>query len=404
MLTTFSKISGVLGVLLALWCMGCEQRIPIGPFQNVPPATNTTDTTYAEVYPPISGYEVGGFQDPRAVMVGNDQLIYVCDYARNEVIMFDAGGRVLTSRKIMHPISIAQNSKLDLYVGAETIAPNGVDTVGAIYRIFLARFDTTYVAGYDTTIVLGDTVILPVYRDTSLFADHHLDVARSRIVWKEPGHPARRFPGIAILPGNEYLAARSGPDNSSFVDPDNRVLHFTPGDTLYSPIGDLLTPPSGGTSIVDIRFLTGIMVFPGTRNFLVTQSTSGVVYGAILLTWTNTSTQQGWIPTYDPADPIQRGADIIKPYRFRDAVAAAYDNKRRELYILDAGLDSVMKFNSRGQQKEESFGRYLTGSQGLPALSGPMGIAYSNDCTLYIIDTGNKLLRRFRIASQTNCF
>jgi hypothetical protein len=389
---------GVVSIFLICLLGGCEDRIAIAPFVNVRPVANTSDTSYVEIFPPI-----GGFESPRAVMVGNDQLIYVCDYGSNEIIMLDAGGRALSRRTILHPISIAQNSKLDLYVGAETIAPNGVDTVGAIFRIFLARFDTTYIAGYDTVIVLGDTVLQPVYRDTSYFANHQLDSARIKIIWEEPGHPQRRFRGITFITGNEYLVARYGPDNSSFVDPDCRVLRFTDGDTLITPLGDLLTRPSGGTAITDIRYVTGIMAFPGTRNFLLTQTTDGVVFGVVMMTWTNTPDLQGWLPTYDPANGAQRGTDIIRPYRFQNAVAATYDKKRREIFILDAGLDSVMKFNSRGQQKIESFGRALTGSEGLPAFDGPMGIAYSNDCTVYITDTGHKLLRRFKIASQTQC-
>src|SRR5207247_2817362 len=138
----------------------------------------------------------------------------------------------LETRTILHPVSIVQNTKLDLYVGGETIAPNGVDTIGAIFRIFLVRFDTTYIASIDTIInpATGDTTITPVRRDTSYFYDHALDVARTTIVWQEPGRPQRRFPGIGMLPGNDYLVARTGPDNTSFVDPDARVLLFNRGD------------------------------------------------------------------------------------------------------------------------------------------------------------------------------
>ncbi len=380
---------------------GCEQRFDISSLPSPSQATSSGDTSYAEVYPPW-----GGFGSPTAVMVGNDQLIYVCDYEKNEVIMLDLGGTVLSKRFIMHPISIAQNSKLDLYVGGEAISPNGVDTIGAIYRIFLARFDTTYIARYDTVIQFGDTIITPVIRDTSYFADHHLDSAHTRIVWQEAGRPARRFRGIAIMPDNSYLVARYGPDNSSFVDPDCRVMRFNANDTtdlFLTPVGDLITEPSGGTAITDIRYLTGIMTFPGTRNFLLTQKTDGVVYGAVLMTYTQNAIVEGWSPTYDPANPNTRGADIIRPYRFRNAVAAAYDKIRREIFVLDATLDSVMKFTNSGRFKVESFGRYLTGSENFPALNGPMGIAFSNDCTLYIADTGNKVIRRFKLSNQTQC-
>src|SRR5260221_1476913 len=126
--------------LAFVFLSGCEQRFPIGPLLELAKQQHRTtpvgDTAYVEIYPPW-----GGFESPRAIIVGNDQLIYVADYDKNEIVMLDAGGTVLKrDPTIRHPISIVQNSKLDLYVGAETIAPNGIDTIGAIYRIFLVRF------------------------------------------------------------------------------------------------------------------------------------------------------------------------------------------------------------------------------------------------------------------------
>ena len=399
MRTLIGIICGV--TIYILFIGGCEDRFDRGSLPNPTQVTNPGDTSYVEVFPPW-----GDFGSPSAVMIGNDQIIYVCDYEKNEVVMLDAGGTVLTKRSIPHPVCIAQNSKLDLYVGGEAISPNGVDTIGAIYRIFLARFDTVYVAGYDTVIQFGDTIVTPVYRDTAYFANHHLDSAHTRIVWEEPGRPNRRFRGIGIMPDNGFLVARYGPDNSSFVDPDCRVLRFSATDTsdvFVTPIGDLITRGSGGTAISDIRYLTGIMIFPGTKNFLLTQKTDGVVYGAVIMTYTKNAIVDGWSPTYDPSDPATRGADIIRPYRFQNAVAAAYDKKRREIFVLDAALDSVMKFSNTGRFKQESFGRYITSSENFPGLNSPMGIAFSNDCTLYIADTGNKVIRRFKLSIQTQC-
>lgn len=403
MKTSTSKI--LLGIAFGLALVaGCERRFDIGPLlqlaNNQRQTTPVGDTSYVEVYPPW-----GGFESPRAVLVGNDQLIYVADYGSNEIVMLDAGGTVLKrDASIMHPVSIAQNSKLDLYVGAETIAPNGTDTIGAIYRIFLARFDTTYVSRIDTVIgPLGDTTITPVRRDTSLFADHDLPAAHRRIIWQEPARPQRRYPGIGILPGNAFLVARTGTDNTSFVDPDTRVLRFNRGDTLITPVADLLTRPSGGTAITDIRNLTGIMIFPSSSDFILTQSTDGVVYGTVWMIYMNTIDFQGWVPKYDPANGAQRGTDIIRPYMFLNASAAAYDRRRREFFIVDSKLDSVLKFNQKGQFRSESFGRSLTSSGQFPALSSPMGVAFSSDCTLYIADTGNKVIRRFKLSIQTTC-
>lgn len=83
---------------------GCEQRFDTSSLPSPSQVTNPGDTSYVEVYPPW-----GGFGSPIAVMIGNDQLIYVCDYENNEVVMLDQGGTVLSRRHVMHPISIAQN-------------------------------------------------------------------------------------------------------------------------------------------------------------------------------------------------------------------------------------------------------------------------------------------------------
>lgn len=386
--------------LCVLFLAGCEQRFDTSVLPDAHQVVSPGDTTYVELFPPW-----GGFEEPRAMIVGRDQLIYVADYGRNELVMLDAGGARLGSIAIPHPISVAQNSKLDLYVGGETIAPNGVDTIGAIYRVYLVRFDTTYVSRYDTVInQFGDTTISPVRRDTSFYYDGIIGTARTRIVWKEAGRPHRRYTGIGIMPDNGYLVARVGPDNTSFVDPDCRVLRFNKGDTLVTPVGDLITRPSGGTAITDIRTLTGIMVFPSTRHFILTQTTDGVVYGAIFMAYLQNANFEGWLPVYDPSNPDTRGVDFIKPYRYRNAVAAAFDPRRQDIFILDAGLDSVSKFNVRGHFKQESFGKYLTSQEGFPGFSHPMGIAFSNDCTLYISDTGNKVIRRFKLSIQTSCF
>lgn len=382
---------------------GCEKKFNLGLLPDPGPATVIGDTNYVEIFPPF-----GGFQDPRAITVGNDQLIYVADYASNQIVMMDAGGTILLRREILHPVSIVQNSKLDLYIGGEAIAPNGVDTIGAIYRMFLARFDTTYVAWIDTSVnrSTGDTTITPIRRDTSFYYHHDLEHARMRVAWQEPGRPRRRYPGIGILPGNGYLVAQTGPDNSSFVDPDARVWLYNKGDTRLTGLGDLITRPSGGTAVTDIRDPASLLVIPSSRDFIMTQKSTistGIAYGAIWMIYQSTPDFQGWIPKFDPSRPEQRGADFVRPYRFQNATGIAYDRRRREFFIVDSELDSVVKFDRNGRFRAESFGRYKTASALFPGLDHPGGVAFSNDCTLYVTDTGHKVIRRFRLSTQSTC-
>lgn len=389
-----------LSLLGLLFLGGCDERFDLAQLPDPGQAVTLGDTNYVEIYPPWVG-----FDSPQALLVGSDQLIYVADYARNEVLMMDAGGTVVGRAAVLHPTCLAQNSKLDLYVGGETVAPNGIDTIGAIYRIYVVRFDTSYVSNIDTAVngSTGDTLITVTRRDTSYFANHSFDAAVKRVVWQEPARPSRRFTGVGIIPGNGYLVSRTGPDNSSFVDPDSRVLLFNSADILETPVGDLVTRPSGGTAVTDIRNLTGILIFPSSRDFILTQTSDGIAYGAVWMVYQSTADFQGWLPKYDPTRADQRGVDFILPNRYQNAVAAAFDRRRREIFILDTELDSVVKFNRNGQFRSESFGRAKSGSGLLPGLRNPRGIAFSNDCTLYIADTGNKLIRRFRLSTQTTC-
>jgi hypothetical protein len=372
---------------------GCDTKFDVSQLPKAVPARGIGDTLYSEVQPPW-----GGFENPVAVMVGKDNLIYVADNALNEVIMMDAGGTVLNHRKVPSPVSLAQSATLDLYIGGVTLAPNGIDTIGALYKLFLVRYDTTYV---DTlTDSLTGTKKF-VYHDSSTFFDHKIDVAPMRIVRKEAGHPLRRFVGIGILLDNQYIVARVGPDNSSFVDPDTRVLMFTKGDTLITPLPELQT--GCGTAITDINQVTGLAVFRGTQDYILTQSNQCIAYGAIWMTYQVTGNFGGWVPKYDPANTAQQSKDFIQPNRFVAAAGAAIDPRRSDVFIVDSYLDSVVKFDRNGNFKPESFGRYRTISTVLPGLNHPSSIAFSTDCTLYIADTGNKVIRRFKLASQTQC-
>lgn len=390
-LRTCFGISVVLMVLLMT--SGCDKKFDLSQLPQTVSATGIGDTLYYEVQPPW-----GGFQNPVAVMVGNDNLIYVADNGSNEVIMMDAGGTVLNHRKVPNPVSLAQNATLDLYIGGVALAPNGIDTVGALYKLFLVRFDTTYV---DTLIDSLTGTRTFVYHDSSTFFDHSIDVAPMRIVREEAGYPQRRFVGIGILPDNQYLVARVGPDNSSFVDPDTRVLMFTKGDTLITPVPELQT--ECGTAINDINQVTGIAVFRGSRDYILTQSDQCIAYGAIWMTYQVTGDFAGWVPKYDPANAAQQSKDFIQPGRFVAASGVAIDPRRSDVFIVDSYLDSVVKFDRNGNFKHESFGRYRTVSSNFHGLNHPRSVAFSTDCTLYVADTGNKVIRRFKLASQSGC-
>ncbi|MBW7888522.1 MAG: hypothetical protein H3C35_09220 [Bacteroidetes bacterium] len=318
----------------------------------------------------------GMFNKPRTIMYGLDQLLYVADTYNNRVVMLNIAGQVMsTSRFILHPIALAQDNRLDLLVGAETIEPSTNDTIGIVLRIKLVA------------------------------AAHHLENAVIDTVWKEPARPKRRFVGIGVMVNDEFLIARDGPDNSSVVDPDARVLRFRHNenapagkkDNLITPLGEFQSGAGNGISF--INHPTGLATFPNSGDFILTQKSEGVQYSAIWMVYTHTNDFDGWMPKFDPSDPNQR-ADFITPNRFKNAVNVGIDRIKRDIFIvddMDAGRDSVVKFNNRGRLKTESFGTLTPGIQ----LKNPGGVAVSGsnstDYTLYVCDTENNRIVLYRL-------
>lgn len=336
--------------------MGCDKKPPL--LEAIP--DSEFDTAYVQVTPPFSG-----FTRPEDVMIGIDQLLYVADTygaGSGRVVMMNRAGQILSAKSMLRPISIAQTTNLDLLVGALVVAQNG-DTVGAIFRIHLVE------------------------------ASHRLESARVETLWRELARPARRFPGITAFGDNVYLAVRTGPDNTSFVDPDARVLQFDARDNFITPVASLTT--RAGSGISDIFQPTAIASFPGVRDFVLSQSSTQVAYGALWLVYQSSSEFEGWLPKFDPARTEDRGRDFIRPNRFVQPEAVAIDRIRRDIFIADAALDSVFKFSSRGTFKAESFGKFRSNG----TMMRPTGLAYF-ERVLYVLDGQSGQVLRFRLTTD----
>jgi hypothetical protein len=345
---------------------GCQEKIDLTPFTSVQITGAIGDTSYVEK----SVWE-GIFNKPRSIHFGKDELLYVADTYNNRIVMLNQAGMIMSiSPPILRPISIAQDIRfLDLLVGAETIEPVTLDTIGIILRIKLVE------------------------------ANHHLENARIDTVWKEPARPRRRFVGITSVPNDEFLVARDGPDNTSPVDPDARVLRFKYEkidstkyvDRFITPLSELQT--GVGTSITAINHPTGIASFPNSADFVLTQQSDGVQFSAIWMVYTKSNDFDGWLPRYDPS--TTSGVDFIKPNRFREALGVGIDQVRRDIFIVDATLDSVVKFNNRGRFKIESFGAKTPGN----SLRRPGGAVVAEN-TLYICDTDNDRIVLYRLSTD----
>lgn len=340
-----------------LFLAACQEKFSLDELAAARTTFVVGDTTYLEIVPPFEG-----FSEPRGILIGNDKLLYVADTRNNRIVQLDIAGQILGSRSIVRPHALSQDMRLDLLVTGLCVERNG-DSVAAIFRLRLVAASHS----------IGDAVL-----DT---------------LWKETARPQRRFVGIAAMSDNQFLVARQGPDLSSFVDPDTRVLRFGSDGAFITPVGDLVT--RAGSGITDINQPTGLARLPNSRDFILLQSSAGVAYGAIYMVYQSTSEFEGWIPKYDPARQEQRFVDFVRPNRFIRPEGVVVDGRRGDIFIADAAQDSIFKFDNQGRFRSESFGRSRSGGRMLR----PSGVAFF-DKTLYVLDSqGNRILR-FKLSTD----
>lgn len=349
-------------LVLGLVVLGCQKKPPL--LEAIP--ESTFDTAYVQLTPPF-----GGFTKPEDVLIGNDQLLYVADTegeGSGRIVMMNRAGQIMSTRRMLRPVSVAQDSRLDLLVGGQIVAANG-DSVGALFRIHLVD------------------------------AQHRLEVARIDTIRRELSRPARRFPGITVFGDNSYLVVRDGPDNSSFIDPDALVLQFDRNDRFITPVASLTT--RSGSGITDIFRPTAITSFAGSRDFVLTQQQvvnqqTVVSYAVLWMTYQSTPEFEGWLPRFDPARTEDRLRDFITK-RYVRPEAVAIDRTRRDIFVADAALDSIFKYNSRGTFKAESFGRHKSDG----AMLRPTGLAYF-ERVLYVLDGDRGEILRFRLTTDVD--
>ncbi len=347
----------ILICLSLILLIGCQEKFDLA---TLPTATNLIlgDTSYVEIFPAFAG-----FKNPTAILAGHDQLLYIADTDNNRIIQMNEAGVILGEISILRPIAIAQDLRLDLLVSGD-IFIDSTRTIGGLFRIHLYE------------------------------AEHVLANARIDTVYKEPAKPNRRFRGIGILRENQYLIARDGPDNSSFVDPDTRVLWFNKNDKLITPIGDLATRE--GSGIVDILRVTGLVTFPNSNDFILIQSSvdGRMTYGALWMVYQKSYDFEGWLPKFTTP------SEFMRPKRFIEPSAVTIDRSRLDIFIVDQATDTVTKFDRRGLYKAESFGNGKIAASGQGQLmKAPKGAAFMTK-TLYISDSGNNIIRRFRLSTD----
>jgi hypothetical protein len=277
--------------------------------------------------------------------------------------MMNLDGQILGARSIKKPVALAEDYKLNLIVCAQ------FDTLGQSYSA--------------------------VYK-LDLFASNN-DIANAPIKRLLPRlsdftQQQRKYTGAAVFYDNKFYISRTGPNNSNLIDPDNSILIFVQkeqsnGTTTDSLIGRVALLEPTGTGIMSANQISSLTSY-NTRNYDLIVTLSGDnSFKVQPLEYIISQEYTGYQIAIQP-----NSAQLMLPNVFNQPEGAAVDGANN-IYVADAGKDSVYKFNSTGQLLIS-----FNGAEGFK-FTDPNSVAFFNN-TLYVADTGNNRILRFILSTD----
>lgn len=345
---------------------GCGEQLDLSQFPTNQTPGVIGDTVYIPQSPAFTG-----FNQPVDILIGNEPLIYVADKMNNRIVQLDiSGGLIGYSVPILKPKKIAQDKNYDLLVIAtiiDTIPPNILDSVDVVYR-FKLRNNNGLISNLQPTIAFRSNQATPV-----------------------PGDHGN-FTGLAAFPDNYYLVSRSGPNNSSQIDPDNAFFRINKFDNTVPVPQRLSGFEIQGQGLMSLLEVSSIVTIPYSyTDFIYTQTYNDEVFKVQWVVYDEI--EQIYTPKFTPSGNV----DLLRNGLFSRPEAATIDS-RNNIYVIDSEKDSLYKFTGAGKLLPESFGG--EGASDTKFLH-PMGVAFFYK-TLYICDTGNNRILRFILSTDIN--
>lgn len=339
---------------------------------------------------------------PVDITIGYDELIYIADKNAGKVISFDQSGRKVGEKSIPNAKAIAMDRSLELLVlGTKDTTINGKKyTLDALYRLKLITSN-----GYGlNNAIISKTIVHPFYFKTSFTTSDS----------------AVHINGISMMADNSYYITRSGPSNSSsqIGGPDNSVLVFNQNDKFISNvsvsteqglISDYFKSPFAISTLAKAP-QSNIVKQGG--DFLFTSLSSSTAIKSQYISFVSSEFGSSYSLNTSLAGQDTTKADgfMYTPNKFTEprGITIAGDGSNY-IFVTDATKDSVYLFTLTGLEGvpppagysskkniNVSFGG--TGS-GPKQFRRPTAVAYFGS-TLYICDTGNGRIVRFKLSTE----
>jgi hypothetical protein len=345
-------------ILIIPVLFGCSDKFDINLLGDTHGAGNPGgDTVYVHVNP-----DWGGFNNPQAILIGQEPFIYVCDTDNDRIVMLNTAGAVLGTLSVKKPVAIAQDYRLNLIVCAQFDTLN--TSFSAVYKIDL----------YAVNHIIGNAKLVRILPHASDF-----------------NFPSRKYSAVCTFFDNSYYVARIGPNNSSIYDPDNCILLFVlrpdRSDSLVTSVHNINPSSAGLITANGINCMTSFnkrnLDFIATFNKGVENETS---FKAQWFLHYETLSSEGYRSAFNPSD----GVAFVQPNRFGAPTGSCID-PLGNIYIADGEKDSVFKFSAFGDEYQ-SFG-------GPTVFSKPAGVAFDQR-TLYVLDSQKNMIRRFILSTD----
>jgi len=318
----------------------------------------TGDTVYVQLNPAWEG-----FNNPQDICIGNEPFIYVADTDNDRIVMMNLAGVVLGTKSIKKPVAIAQDYQLNLIVCSEFDTLG--NTFGAVYKINLVAVNHN----------ISEAPVTRLLPRPNVSSDLKTGI---------------RYTGVAVFYDNSFYVARTGPNNSSIFDPDNSILIFqkkllSDGSKTDTLIGRLPSIEPVGTGLLTAFNISSLASFKKRNTDFIMTLTGNTTFKTQWLYYNFASETPGYESKLSPGSN-----QMMSPNKFSRPEGVTVDNSGN-IYVADAGRDSIYKFNSFGDELQ-SFG----GSQ---LFNQPYAVAHF-DKTLYVVDKGNNRILRFILSTD----
>jgi DNA-binding beta-propeller fold protein YncE len=316
------------------------------------------DTVFVQVNPVWEG-----FNKPQDIIIGKEPFIYVADTDNDRIVMMNLDGQILGTRTVKKPVALAQDYKLNL--------------------IICGQFDT-----------LGQS-FSAVYKLDLFSVNHQLEIAPMKRLLPRLSdftQPQRQYTGAAVFYDNRFYISRTGPNNSNLIDPDNSILIFVQktqnnGTIKDSLIGRVALLDPTGTGIMSANQISSLTSYTSRNYDLLVTLRGDNSFKVQPLEYIISQEFTGYQIAIQPGD-----TQLMETDNFDQPEGATVDGADN-IYVADAGKDSVYKFNS--------FGQLLIGFNGAEGFKfdSPNSVAFF-DRTLYVADTGNNRILRFILSTD----